>query len=651
MRKNMIKLSALALLGAFALTACSKDVIAKPTGYGEDSPVVNVNGDSDIYQNNFTDVYDQIREGNIPSDVLDTLLYQYAVSVFGNYNKVTASKISNNNFGEITLKEAVNDYRNGNKAKAKQFINEHSAYWTKDKQGDRVKEEGQAEGEPSNSEYARLDQKWETIEKRIAQKMYSLISGGSYSEENVFDEAKFLRSLSSSIENNVINTAVKTFKGVITAQVEDYDVFTEQIDNIKKTKDTILHRENYQSNAGVDQQEAADQDATYIEDKVLPDIYRQLLVEQYILDKSYDTLGRTSARNISVLAIQKNSNYAKGAINLLNNYLNDYVFNADKTVDLKSFKMVSEIWTGTFMDEEKMGTFAKNYKADQTYDSDIISNEAKEKFKLMYKAVPEYLVISDDEETAYFQGTSYGDMMEEIEKISNNPKLSENEGTYTGSNSYTVEVGQEIKTRELQVQDFTSTGWYIKSVGVSELPDSIKSQLFDINVANALNPEFDSDGNQKSGFCVEYQPVKDDAGNIVSWTTNVDLLEKDGESTSKYINVVGKINGNYFLRNTTRIKGNPVQSDILFESDSKYYIVLVEDAIRSKNLDKKDISSLNPAQLDTLEEYINEIVQIVSNNDTYKNLSKKHWLEEMNLKYHDTAVYDYFKSNFPELFD
>ena len=50
------------------------------------------------------------------------------------------------------------------------------------------------------------------------------------------------------------------------------------------------------------------------------------------------------------------------------------------------------------------------------------------------------------------------------------------------------------------------------------------------------------------------------------------------------INVVGKVKDQYFLRNTTRIKGNPVENDLLFESDGTYYVVLVEDAIRSKRV-------------------------------------------------------------------
>ena len=106
MRK--IKFAAVALLTAFALTACNDEVIAKPTGYDDNSPVVEINGNSNIYNNNLKDIYDSIRDGNLASDVLDQLLYQYAVSVFGNYNEVTASRISDakKSFGETTLKKA-----------------------------------------------------------------------------------------------------------------------------------------------------------------------------------------------------------------------------------------------------------------------------------------------------------------------------------------------------------------------------------------------------------------------------------------------------------------------------------------------------------------------------------------------------------------
>ena len=636
MRNNkVIKFAAIALLSAFALTACDDDVIAKPKGYGDNSPVVTItdNGSEvSVYNNKFDDIYDSIRSGSIPSDVLDQLLYQYSMSVFGNYNKVTAAKVTDNSFGEVTLKDAVkgltidaNDNATGGNDTTKAFIKAHSAYWNKDKNGKRVKDDFKTEisddADPEPSEYARLYNKWKTIEKRIAQKLYSEISGGSYSEENVFEELKFVRSLASSIENNVITVsdAVKTsaFKGVLTSQVEDYDVFNKKSEKLGGGEDFILHREFYQSNAGKDQNEAVDQDATYVEDKIIPDIYRQLLVEQYLLDESYDTLGRTSARHISVLSISKNSNYAKGAVDLMNTFVSGTIFNKDRTEDisLDSFKVVSNAWIGAFMSDANYATTPE--------------------YALMDAALPDdYFVPASGQNSAYFKGTAYGDMMEEYEKINANPKLSENESTYTGSNSYTKEIGKEIKTRELQLKDYTSTGWYVKSVGVSTLPDSLKNQLFNINVANAL------DGRD----CVEY--TFDTTNNV--WKTNEN---DEGIKENSLINVVGKINGQYFLRNTSRIKDVPVQNDILFESDGTYYIVLVEDAVRSINLSKSSYVDADATKLNRLEGYINEIVQIVANNDTYKNLSKKHWLEEMNLKYHDTVVYDYFKSNFPDLFE
>ena len=228
-----------------------------------------------------------------------------------------------------------------------------------------------------------------------------------------------------------------------------------------------------------------------------------------------------------------------------------------------------------------------------------------------------------------------------MEKIDENPALSENENTYTGGNTYSIEVGKQIKKNELDTNDYTFTGWYVKSVGVSGLPDSIKNQLFDINVANALS-------GRDTEKCVEYYVEGGD------FKCNLDK-EEYKDKPGALINVVGKISldgveSQYFLRNTNRIKGDPFQSDLLFESDGTYYMILVEDAIRSTNLNKENYGAGKESYA-VLENYVNEIVEIVADNDTYKTLSKKHWVEKMELQYHDQVVYDYFKSNFPDLFD
>ena len=250
MRKNnVIKFAAIALLSAFALTACDDDIIAKPEGYDDNSPVVNIEGfNGTVYNNEFTDIYDSIRSGTLASDVLDQLLYQYSISVFGNYNAVTVSKFSENNFGETTLKAAVagltfkeeggEKVLTGGNQTTKDFIKAHSAYWSKNKAGKRVGDDNKEvseDADPSLSEYARLNNKWKTIEKRIAEKMYAQISGGSYSERNVFEEERFLRSLAVSIENNVaaLNDTTPKFKGILTSKVEDYEVFSKKTEQIE----------------------------------------------------------------------------------------------------------------------------------------------------------------------------------------------------------------------------------------------------------------------------------------------------------------------------------------------------------------------------------------------------------------------------------
>ena len=656
MRKNVIKFTAIALLSAFALTACDDDIVAKPTGYDDNSPII---ADVDVYNNNLQDIYDSIRSGNLASDVLDELLYQYSVSVFGNYNKVTAAKISAKKDSKIsegtTLKEAVASAY-GDRTVANAFINKHEAFWTKNSDGKRVDDNDKVvEGDvvASEQEIARLKEKWETIEKRIAQTLYSSISGGAYSERGIFEEKKFLSSLASSIEHKVADPradATPLFKGVISPSVEDYEVFSKKAKSLSGTdgQDYILHRENYQLHADCkDLTENANQAITYVEDEIIPSIYRQLLVEQYILDETFNTLGRTSARHISVLSIKKNDNYAQNAKELMNKFLDNVVFNKTRAYDadpnnvdhnlvtLNTFKTVSNAWVGTFM-------------------SDKTGYNSTKEYELMSAALGEPQSWKDDEdqEYKYYQGTAYGDMVEELKKISMNPALSENESTYTGGNSYPISVGSDIKTRELETNDYTFTGWYVKSVGVSGLPDSIKNQLFDINVANALTGKEDE-------TCVRY--YKD--ATTGEFVCNLDEA-KYKNNPGSLINVVGRLeiddnrdHDQYFLRNTNRIKGDPFKNDLLFESDGTYYMVLVEDAIRSTNLDKQyygvgeDKNGNQKQPYEVLENYVNEIVEIVADNDTYKTLSKKHWVEKMGLKYHDQVVYDYFKSNFPELFD
>ena len=103
--KKFSKLAVLSLLGALALTGCSSDddeIYAKPSDYKD--AIVEVDGyDEKIHNDVLKIIYDAMHDGSVASKTLDKVLYRFAESVYGPYNKVTRSE----NDDSITLKEAA----------------------------------------------------------------------------------------------------------------------------------------------------------------------------------------------------------------------------------------------------------------------------------------------------------------------------------------------------------------------------------------------------------------------------------------------------------------------------------------------------------------------------------------------------------------
>jgi hypothetical protein len=51
-------------------------------------------------------------------------------------------------------------------------------------------------------------------------------------------------------------------------------------------------------------------------------------------------------------------------------------------------------------------------------------------------------------------------------------------------------------------------------------------------------------------------------------------------------------------------------------------------------------------------EYIaRKVAYTMSSSDTYKKSANKYYVDEMAVTYHDTSLYNYFKTTFPDLFD
>ena len=186
------------------------------------------------------------------------------------------------------------------------------------------------------------------------------------------------------------------------------------------------------------------------------------------------------------------------------------------------------------------------------------------------------------------------------------------------------EIGKEIKQNELANKDYTQNGWYIKNGGLSDLPDEIRTRLFNIGVANALDNDDVKDRYNPDGATPEEK-------------------YKVPENESNY---VAKINGKYYLKVGSKESTADIKDDILFNLNGTSYVIQIEEAISASKLSKESEIYDSTAK----EEIINEVAKVIAADDSYKTLSTKHWLEKCALKYHDTVVYDYFKSNYPELF-
>lgn len=599
MSNKFNKVLAVALLGAMGLVGCSSEVQAKSANY-DDKLLDYSNNDDEIYHNLVSIVEDAYRDGSLASHVLDEILYQYAVSVFGRYNRV--AEPYNLGVNEITLKEAVLDIKKNpdNPTIARQFIDNHKAYWTTDDDGERLTTD-----EAKASEISRVKAKWQTIEDRISIELYNTITGGSYSTRGNFSEVKFLKELRSGM-SKVANPYDDTTKMwdeddelVFTPDVDEKEVFTgEWIDAQGNTQTGYLHRENYQSNYDLDDVETKDETVRYVEDEIIPTIYRTLLVEQYLLDESYNTLGRSYARKVNVLSIKTNSNNDKAADYLMKYFVRNVISVKDNEVDLDDMKDVSNAYKGldtAYLDKVN-GVFANAFP-----------------------------VKNSGTVNQYYVGTDYGDMMKEYEKITTDINTTDSsiESDFTGTYTYSIETGKKIKENDIKAKDYTIDGWYIKNGGLSDLPDTIRTRLFNIGVATELDKE----------------------GVVDRFATGT---YKADDSESK---LVAKINGKFYLKVASKQAGSEVTDDILFyDSDSStYYVVQIEEAISASKLAKEATKQTYTS--DEKEEIINEVAKVIASDDTYRTLSTKHWLEEASLKYHDTTVYEYFEENYPELFE
>ena len=662
--KKGIKLAVLSFtaLLALGLTGCddsSSEIYSKPSNY-EDKIVTVENETEEIYNNTLKIIYDAIHEGTLASEVLDEALFAYASSVFGYYNKVVLP----NGVEEVTLKQAAEEIEaqrndaNVSLENAYAFIKAHKAYWYYNDKGEHIKDDGTVIGEkdewtPGENELDHVTAKWEAIENRIAEKMYAKATSAAYVTKNYYYEKDFLRALHEDNKDVLYDANDNTLeKFIIPYTVEKQDVFDAIDSFIDGNQHVILHREKYQTS--ILGEGYVGRASRYIEDEILPDVYNDLLIEQYLLDEDIASVRNSRARKINVIKIDKYSSFTNNADLLVQELVKEIYTLPDNSVTTleTNAEKIEENSDKLF---EKYSIIAKGLY-DQIPDPEDENSEYGKILAALHQTASdiykkETLVVDPGDHTKdinYYENTTFGDLVKDYEKIlaaGNNYDLLKNTkySSFTSNGSRSVVEGFEQQKIDLMQAENITKGWYIQSsTPTLDSNGEINNRLFKLSVANAKVELEDVQSEDYADLVASDRlQYKDGAWSIKS--------KEDLKGENKFL---CSINGSYFIRFDGKSTSDDWKNDIVYDDGSAYYVVQVFEAAKDAKLrNASDDNYANTRGQSFMDSVIDEIAKIVGETGNYSTLSREHWLEKMELSYHDQVVYDYFKSNYPDLFD
>lgn len=577
MTRNKRKAGLLLVLAAsFLLTGCDS-FEALPIRYNDDIVVNEDDTKIDVYDNIMGVLYDNI-SSNKKDDVLNNFIEIVAKDQFGTYSEIKSLVAENDD------------------TKIKAFIDSHKAvYWNEKKatlDGTEVTEDEflatKFEKTVDEIRKARFLNFYNSLNEKINETFYTQITSKDYNDTTgKFEEKRLAMAHYSEGYSIDVNNSELTWKeGYVTTSLKKEDVSS-----------LISFDGRYDD---------------YIERNIMKTVYKDKLVEQYLLDNNYSTLGRAYGRKVNIIKLTRDDKNKELPSKLLKAYATNYI-EAGKDID---FETVANAWRGFRGVELKDGQLVAIPLSD-------------DEIELLKAAGLEEKIITNEDGTTYntgiFEETQYGQLVEKcINAIAAEGKRSDyrtdeentawNDLTSNGTRS--IETGFNIKLAELALNDYTTDGWYVKNGGLTDLPDAIRNRLFNINVSNELDKVTDS------------------------YTYNqTDYLRKVGS--------------HYFLTPAASEAGDNYNYIIYNESSS--YIIEVEEAVSTSklNIDGKDSYVVNKKGNDPLfsETIAHKLAETLGTKDSYINNAYSSYIEEYSLVYHDSTIYDYFKEKYPELFE
>lgn len=475
------------------------------------------------------------------------------------------------------------------------FVNAHSDFFGTDENKD-----------------ARFTDFKNDLNERISEYFYNEITSGSYNDDlGRFSEKKLYNAHKYELYDlaEVAETSFKPF-------------FVDK----ELTKENAFSKLN-----GAAYQVAEEGKRGYIQEKVYPDILRNKLVEDYIYKNNPSSLGRAYARKLSYVKISYEGE-SKFADSLMEKFATTYI---EAAGDL-DFSIIENAYKGF-----------RPYVGD---DTDLIAPlNASE--TALYEATAETIkVLAADVATQYthmgivivpageyYKNSKIGKILEDYAKAIKGEEQGRfpTEENKTALDSFTSDgkskqYGLLQKVTALMKEDYTTDGWFVKNGGVTELPSAIRDRLFNIRVANSLDDDslVNEDSAEKMGA---YEYV-------------------DGDKTKD------KLTRLPYLRNIYGKKVVLPSKSLSFDKDPYNYIYhdvdgkafYVCEVLEAPSTAKLNEASTVYTALEK-EEISRQVAKILGTKDSYIKDAYTEYLNKYEFVFYDTSLYDYFKSEYPDL--
>jgi hypothetical protein len=578
-KKTVVLAFAAIAASATALAGCDS-VVAIPTSDVYDAEILNLDN---VTHNAMSQIYDSVvSEGDTNSaKVLSNILYIYSQTMYGPFYDVknSAGTVTANGLHSVVTAYLADSTSQTNIDAIQAFADNYAIY---------------ADDTTGEGSIDKVIAFYRDILYRVRAVFLTYVQNTTYQVRSVFYEKKFYDAQVKAYYSlgDVSSYKIKQVEGTLRVS-ENLDGDDDEVES-GYFNDLFTTYENY------------------IEDAVLPDIYRSELISQYLYSQNYRTIGNSYARKVDVITLGDNSAYPGATKALIRAYCKDVlaVSEADAAVtslfdssdkidfDLYGFPFLGDLYKGTTSD----------FTADQKTVRDLVYADAG--------WTDETITVSGETIT-YQNESSMGTYYNQFAKLTDD-RFTDNSSVrsdFTDSGAYSVETGLKIKQQALVATDKTTHGWYTSS-GLTSLPSSSKTRLFKMGVAN----EVDYESN--------YATKDPEYGKFVNHSYY--LTPESYETTDSY--------------------------PYLTYSSSNWYLIRVDEAVKGAKLivdGDGSYSEMTAHSSDSLfTEYIaRQVAYTLSSNDTYKTASNKYFVDQMAITYHDTTIYDYFKTTFPDLFD